>query len=69
MLELDFSSRKRIHQLKYYTWVEQQGKDVKELNRQWNEFPEYWDEIHARVAEIDRQIEEFNVRSGVLETL
>jgi cysteine synthase len=69
MLELDFSSRKRIHQLKYYTWVEQQGKDVRELDRQWHEFPEYWDEIHARVTGIDRQIEEFNARSGVLETL
>ena len=69
MLELDFPSRKRIHQLKYYTWVEQQGKDVEELDRQWNEFPEYWDQIHGRVTEIDRQIEEFNARSGVLENL
>ena len=69
MIELDFPSRKRIHQLKYYTWVEQQGKELEELDRQWNEFPEYWERIHGRVVEIDRQIEEFNARSGVLDTL
>jgi cysteine synthase len=69
MLELDYPSRKRIHQLKYYTWVEQQGKDAQELDRQWDEFPEYWDRIHEQVTEIDGQIEEFNARSGVLENL
>ena len=69
MLELDYPSRKRIHQLKYFTWVEQQGKEAGELDRQWNEFPEYWDEIHARVTEIDRQIDAFNERTGVLASL
>ncbi|MDO4568496.1 MAG: pyridoxal-5-phosphate-dependent protein subunit beta, partial [Clostridia bacterium] len=35
MLELTYEARKRIHNLKYYTWVEQQGKSVEELNAQW----------------------------------
>ena len=69
MLELDFPSRKRIHQLKYFTWVEQQGKTLDELNRQWDEFPEYWGRIHDEVTEIDQQIEAFNSRTGVLDAL
>jgi len=69
MIELDFPSRKRIHQLKYFTWVEQQRKTLDELDRQWDEFPEYWSRIHDQVTEIDRQIEAFNSRSGALESL
>lgn len=44
-------SRARWHNLKYYTWVEQQGKTVDELNAQRS--PEYWLAEQARVAEID----------------
>ena len=36
-LELTLEGKKRIHNLKYYTWVEQQGMDVEELNAQWYE--------------------------------
>jgi len=42
--------------LKYYTWVEQQGKTVAELRRQRD--PEYWLAEQARIAEIDRRIRE-----------
>ena len=38
--ELTYPERKAIHNLKYYTWVEQQGKTAQELTEQWN--PEYW---------------------------
>ena len=31
MEELTYVIRKRIHHLKYFTWVEQQGKTVEEL--------------------------------------
>src|ERR1039457_2925365 len=41
--ELTFPERKAIHNLKYYTWVEQQGKACEELNAQWN--PDYWREL------------------------
>jgi hypothetical protein len=40
--------------LKYYTWVEQQGKTVEELNAQRN--PEFWLAEQARVAEIDARL-------------
>ncbi len=47
-------ARRQWHNLKYYTWVEQQGKTVAELDRQLD--PAYWHEQQARVAEIDRMI-------------
>jgi len=66
MLELGHYERKRIHNLKYYTWVEQQGKDVDELNAQWNDYPAYWMKIQSSADEIDRLVEEFNQRTGLL---
>ena len=42
--------------LKYYTWVEQQGKTVEELRRQRD--PEYWLAEQARIGEIDHGIRE-----------
>jgi cysteine synthase A len=59
VLDLGHYDRKRIHNLKYYTWVEQQGRDVGELNDQWHK-REYWDSIHRLTPEIDELIEEFN---------
>lgn len=47
-------NRARWHNLKYYTWVEQQGKTVEELNAQRN--PEYWLNEQSRVAEIDEKL-------------
>lgn len=69
MMELDYNSRQRIHLLKYFTWVEQWGMSVEELDAQWNEFPEFWDSIHGQVEQIDLMIEEFNERTGVLRGL
>jgi len=69
LLELSYYDRKRIHNLKYYTWVEQMGKSAEELEEQWSDFPGYWDRIHRQVAEIDRLIEEFNERTGLLKTI
>jgi hypothetical protein len=68
MLELTYTDKKRIHNLKYYTWIEQQGKDVEELNAQWYDYEEYWDSIHSQIGKIDELIKEFNKRTGVLET-
>ena len=31
--ELSYYDRKAIHNLKYYTWVEQQGKTLEEINK------------------------------------
>lgn len=47
-------ARERWHNLKYYTWVEQQGKTVEELNAQRSQA--YWQAEQARVEEIDRLI-------------
>jgi hypothetical protein len=47
-------NRTRWHNLKYYTWVEQQGKTIEELNAQRN--PEYWLHEQSRVAEIDEKL-------------
>ncbi len=49
-------ARARWHNLKYFTWVEQQGKTVEELEAQRD--PAYWEAHQARVAEIDRMIRE-----------
>jgi hypothetical protein len=57
--ELTYYQRKAIHNLKYYTWVEQQGKTLEELNAQWD--PEYWRSLFEdEVAGFDRLIESFN---------
>jgi cysteine synthase A len=59
-LELSYYERKRVHNLKYYTWIEQQGKDLGELNSQWYDYNNYWSGIHNQVAAIDQLITEFN---------
>ncbi len=65
-LELRYQDRKRIHNLKYYTWIEQMGKSVEELDAQWYDYPDYWDRIHRLVEPIDELIEAFNERVGLL---
>ena len=58
-LELTYYERLRVHNLKYYTWVEQQGKTYEELNRQWYD-RDYWKSIPPMAAKIDELIEAFN---------
>ena len=47
--------RRMWHNLKYYTWVEQQGKTVEELNAQLD--PEWWLRHQAMVPAIDARIQ------------
>lgn len=49
-------TRERWHNLKYYTWVEQQGKTVEELDAQRD--PAWWQAHQAKVAEIDNRLAE-----------
>lgn len=57
--ELGYYDRKAIHNLKYYTWVEQQGKTLEEINAQWD--PEYWRGLFEdEVGYFDKLIGEFN---------
>ncbi len=66
--ELTYETRKRIHNLKYYTWVEQQGKTYAEINKQWYD-KHYWTDMHAQADEIDALIDSFNDQTGLLKKL
>ena len=63
--ELGYPDRKRIHNLKYFTWVEQQGKTYDEIQAQWYD-PDYWTSIQAMADPIDDLIRQFNDRIGAL---
>ncbi len=63
--ELTYVDRRRVHNLKYYTWVEQQGKTYNEIQEQWYE-PNYWTDVQGQVDEIDALIDEFNGRVGLI---
>ena len=69
LLELTYAERKRVHNLKYYTWVEQQARDVAELNALWYDTKGTWDAVHAQAAEMDALINEFNEATGLLKAL
>ena len=64
MAELNYYDRKRVHNLKYYTWVEQQGRTAEELDALW--YGDEWEKVHAQVGELDALIDQFNTASGVL---
>jgi len=67
--ELSYFDQKALHNFKYFTWVEQQGKDIKDLNALWDE--DFWTEIFAQeqVDEWDKLINEFNQGTGLLDNL
>ncbi len=65
--ELGYRDRKRLHNLKYFTWVEQQDKTSEELAELWD--PDFWTGIWAQVPEWDERIREFNERTGLLQQL
>jgi cysteine synthase len=68
LLDMNTMDRKRVHNLKYYTWVEQQGKTYEEINAQWDD-DNYWTNIQKQVPEIDALIEQFNDKVGLLKNL
>ncbi len=57
--ELSFTARKRVHNLKYYTWIEQQGRTYTEICQQW-ESDAYWEDIPPAMGKIDELITRFN---------
>jgi len=63
--ELTYTDRRRVHNLKYYTWVEQQGKTYEEIQAQWYD-RNYWKDIQSHTEEMDALIEEFNAKVGLL---
>lgn len=65
LLELRYTDRRRVHNLKYYTWVEQQGKTYEEIQQQWYQ-PNYWTDVQKQADEIDELIVAFNEDVGLL---
>lgn len=65
MLELSYYDRRRMHNLKYFTWIEQQGKEIQELNDQWYD-EDYWSQRLTNYKKLDDKINEFNDRTGLL---
>jgi cysteine synthase A len=57
--ELSYYDRKAVHNLKYYTWVEQQGKTYDEIVAQWED-DSYWTDIVTHTEELDELIRSFN---------
>ncbi len=65
IIELSYWDKRRIHNLKYFTWVEQQGKTVEELDAQWYD-ENYWKTRLNSYREWDKLIEEFNEKTGLI---
>jgi hypothetical protein len=66
LLELTYAERKRVHNLKYYTWVEQQGRCVNELNDQWYSQEKTFEAVQKQAKQIDELIKEFNDAVGLV---
>ncbi len=62
--ELGYYDRKVLHNFKYFTWVEQQQRNVEELRQLWD--PDFWVETFSQVDEWDRLIEEVNASVGLI---
>ena len=66
MIELGHYERKRVHHLKYFTWIEQQMFDLDELNAQWYDYPQYWERVQKATPKIDELIVDFNEQVGLI---
>ena len=66
--ELTYYDRKAIHNLKYFTWVEQQQKSIEDLNQLWED-RSLWKKIFAQTDTWDAMIDEFNAETGVLKQM
>lgn len=65
MKELNYNDKKAIHNLKYFTWVEQQQKDVADLNQLWDDH-DIWPKLFNQVERWDELIDAFNQRTGLV---
>lgn len=64
LAELSFPDKKRVHNLKYYTWIEQQEKDLADLNKLWDD-RKIWKEMWSQPEVWDNLIKDFNQRTGL----
>jgi cysteine synthase len=63
LLELTHFDRKRIFNLGYYTWVEQQGVTIDDFDRRRDQ--RFWRDLVGSIPAWDRLIQEFNLEAGV----
>jgi hypothetical protein len=66
LLDLTYQDQRRVHNLKYFTWVEQQGRGYSEIVDQWYD-RDYWTGFQSQVNEIDDLIIEFNNKVGLID--
>jgi hypothetical protein len=64
MLDCTDADRRRIFNLGYYTWVEQQGVSVADFDTRRT--PSFWQSIRSFVPQWDDAIREFNARTGLV---
>jgi cysteine synthase len=64
MKELTYQDKKTIHNLKYFTWIEQQQKDISDLNQLWSD-SKIWPKIFNQYNKWDELIIEFNSMTGL----
>ena len=62
--ELGYKDQRALHNFKYFTWAEQQGRNSDELRELWD--PDFWREAFSQevVDEWDRLIDAFNSGGG-----
>lgn len=63
VLEMTPENSRRVFNLGYYTWVEQQGTPFEEFEARRDQ--SFWDALRPLVGQWDEGIAEFNERSGV----
>ncbi|GAK61492.1 pyridoxal-phosphate dependent enzyme [Candidatus Vecturithrix granuli] len=66
--ELTYQDQRIIHNLKYYTWIEQQQKELEDLNQLWYD-RDLWPNIFSQAARWDELIDQFNDMTGLLKML
>ncbi|MDR2633403.1 MAG: pyridoxal-5-phosphate-dependent protein subunit beta [Treponema sp.] len=66
MRELSYADRQQVHNLKYYTWVEQQGRTAEALEDQWYHQERSFLGVQRQAQAIDELIGAFNEQTGLL---
>ena len=61
MIELNQKDKERIFNLGYYTWVEQQGIDLKDFEARRKQ--SFWDRHFKKMLDLDKVIDQFNSAS------
>ena len=67
LIELTYVERRRVFNLGYYTWVEQQGVSIEDFDRRKD--PAFWKGLQDSIPAWDRLIAEFNADTGAQHAL